>query len=187
MQQRHNHKRGFNLIEAAIVLGVVGLVIGSIWVGASAVSENHRVNKTVEGVLTTAKNIQKLVSIRDSAQMTDGWYYSHTLVDAGVFPSEWVKDYDVVSPFNKTIQVNNDFGINCFTVYLQDIPKGACARIISKITSLAARTGEIREAGVLGPNQEFWSVFPVTPSQADAACPDNDAVFFSFYYTRTNN
>lgn len=32
---------GFNLIEAAIVLGVVGLVIGGIWVAASAVRNNQ--------------------------------------------------------------------------------------------------------------------------------------------------
>lgn len=66
MQQRHNHKkgfkrlpscseaigrnarRGFNLIEAAIVLGVVGLVIGGIWYSAAAMYENYKVNKTVE-------------------------------------------------------------------------------------------------------------------------------------------
>lgn len=34
--------RGFNLIEAAIVLGVVGLVIGSIWVAAAAVMAENR-------------------------------------------------------------------------------------------------------------------------------------------------
>lgn len=35
---------GFSLIEAAIVLGVVGLVIGGIWIGASAVRDNMRAN-----------------------------------------------------------------------------------------------------------------------------------------------
>lgn len=36
--------RGFSLIEAAIVLGVVGLVIGGIWTAASAISVKQRVN-----------------------------------------------------------------------------------------------------------------------------------------------
>lgn len=36
-------RRGFNLIEAAVVLGVIGLVIGGIWVAAAAVrAENRR-------------------------------------------------------------------------------------------------------------------------------------------------
>lgn len=34
--------RGFNLVEAAIVLGVVGLVIGGIWIAASSVSRENK-------------------------------------------------------------------------------------------------------------------------------------------------
>ena len=33
-------KRGFNLIEIAIVLGVTGVVIGGVWVATSSVREN---------------------------------------------------------------------------------------------------------------------------------------------------
>jgi hypothetical protein len=44
-------KRGFNLIEAAIVLGVVGLVIGGIWVAASSVSRTMGINQIVKDVM----------------------------------------------------------------------------------------------------------------------------------------
>ena len=44
----HITRRGFNLIEAAFVLAVVGAVIGTIWVSAANMYENHKVNKTVE-------------------------------------------------------------------------------------------------------------------------------------------
>jgi len=37
--------RGFNLVEAAIVLGVVGLVIGGIWVAAASVSQQFKVQR----------------------------------------------------------------------------------------------------------------------------------------------
>ncbi len=36
--------RGFNLVEAAIVLGVVGLVIGGIWVAAAEVQKNRKLS-----------------------------------------------------------------------------------------------------------------------------------------------
>lgn len=39
-----NGRRGFNLIEAAIVLGVIGLVIGGIWYAASRVHVENRAN-----------------------------------------------------------------------------------------------------------------------------------------------
>jgi len=52
MQQRHNQKKGFSLIEAAIVLAVVGGVIGAIWVAASNYLENQRVQKYATDFLT---------------------------------------------------------------------------------------------------------------------------------------
>ena len=44
-------RRGFNLIEAAIVLGVVGLVIGGIWVAAAAVQQNLREADASKGLI----------------------------------------------------------------------------------------------------------------------------------------
>ncbi len=44
-------RRGFNLIEAAIVLGVVGLVVAGIWVAAAAISERREINNVKDFVL----------------------------------------------------------------------------------------------------------------------------------------
>lgn len=41
-------QNGFSLIEATIILGVVGLVIGGIWVAAANVSFRYRLTRTVE-------------------------------------------------------------------------------------------------------------------------------------------
>ena len=62
-------RRGFNLIEAAIVLAVVGGVIGGIWYSAAAMYENYKVNKTVEGIFSTARNVQNLISLKDSESL----------------------------------------------------------------------------------------------------------------------
>ncbi len=48
-QQRGRAQRAFNLIEAAIVLGVVGLVIGGIWVAAAKVNDSIKWSQTEEG------------------------------------------------------------------------------------------------------------------------------------------
>lgn len=53
-------RRAFSLIESAIVLGVVGLVIGGIWVAAAAVSENMKVSKTVAALMTIMENTRRL-------------------------------------------------------------------------------------------------------------------------------
>ncbi len=54
---RKNVRRGFNLVEAAIVLGVVGLVIGGIWTGAASVKQNHWISETSKGVLLSVQTI----------------------------------------------------------------------------------------------------------------------------------
>ena len=50
--------RGLSLIEAAIVLGVVGIVIGGIWVAASAAQQTYRANKISEDMVYIRENIQ---------------------------------------------------------------------------------------------------------------------------------
>lgn len=44
IRRRRAAQKGFNLIEAAIVLGIVGLVVGGIWVAATSVYANLRSN-----------------------------------------------------------------------------------------------------------------------------------------------
>lgn len=53
-------RSGFNLVEAAIVLGVVGLIIGGIWVAANAVNEQRRVSQTVSNILQIEQNVRRL-------------------------------------------------------------------------------------------------------------------------------
>lgn len=87
---RQNHKRGFSLIEAAIVLGVVGLVIGGIWFAAATIYENYRFSKAASDILLIVKNTQNLISVRDSSVIGVA-SITQTLKDAGVFPQDWVR------------------------------------------------------------------------------------------------
>lgn len=55
----HSRKRAFSLIEAAIVLGVVGLVIGGIWISAASIRAKIRANNVVYMVNQTIEVYQK--------------------------------------------------------------------------------------------------------------------------------
>lgn len=59
MKKRQKQK-GFNLIEAAIVLGVIGLVIGGIWIAASSVSYKYGLSQTASGIQMSIETIRQL-------------------------------------------------------------------------------------------------------------------------------
>lgn len=86
---RHN-RRGFNLVEAAIVLGVVGLVIGGIWVVASSVSTKRGINAFASDALQLFYNVQRMYP----SPSTDYFWASDSQggVAATVVPGSWTQD-----------------------------------------------------------------------------------------------
>ena len=50
-------KSGFSLIEMGIVLGVVGVVIGGIWLAGSTFLSAHKVNETASGITDMLSNV----------------------------------------------------------------------------------------------------------------------------------
>jgi len=58
MPQPFTSRRAFSLIEAAIVLGIVGLVVGGIWAAAASVHAKMKVSSAIEATGHTISRIQ---------------------------------------------------------------------------------------------------------------------------------
>jgi len=57
-------QKGFTLTELGIVMGVAGVIIGAIWVGASRANEAARVNDALTELQTIQQNLTDLMDGR---------------------------------------------------------------------------------------------------------------------------
>lgn len=191
-QQKKRH--GFSLVESAIVLAVVGLVLGGIWVASAAMYERYRVNKTVEGVLTAVKNIQKLISVRDATQkaINDGVSYcggaggsslSSFLIPANIFPKDWVSGSSIKNPFGGEIHSFNY--CTFFSLQVWGMKQSQCIGVLINLSSEIA-TG-LFWVQVNNPDWATYT-FPISSNQAKAACSKGtgNSINVYFKYTRTN-
>ena len=181
-QQRDRlQKRGFSLIEAAFVLAVVGAVIGTIWVAAAKFYEDYKVNKTVNDVALIVKNLQGLISIRDSEEMsmqglTD---LTPTLIAAGVYPNDWVNGNIIKNPFGGTSYARNYTNPNRFDLYLTGLSKPVCRKLLVRLSAMSAMTMGVQGISSInigyiavtnGGGWDPYTSFPVSPETAAGTC-----------------
>ena len=191
---RHTKKRGFNLIEVATVLGVVGLVVGAIWVGAAALRENMAVKSIKEGIFITANNIQNMISINQSNIIGHNVNLVSMVLAAGGVPKDWVKSGTIQTPQGYDVDLKNYLGPERFDIKLSSVPKSLCIKLVVQVSTAAAQTssgmgtGSGRSAlGWVGAGSNSTMVFPIDLPTAESLClADTQAVTFAFGYSRVN-
>ena len=83
---------GFTLTELAIVLGVIGIVLASIWSASAMVSKKMKVNHAIQELQTIVSNIRSIYvggsHFSQTGSMTD---ITAGFMNAGVFPAEMIQ------------------------------------------------------------------------------------------------
>lgn len=200
-QPNYSKNQGFNLIEAAIVLGIIGLVIGGIWIAASEAGQSRKINKTIEGLVTTVKNVQQLISARDAETIGYSISITNTLNAAKAFPANWIMSSTSVQSEYGGIGVTNYITPSRFDFTMRGFPAPDCITLIVRLTNIQVTSGGrasystgiglgliqvVTTAGALLGNV---TTFPATPAQAAAICVDpsnKNGIVFTFGYIRAN-
>lgn len=153
--QTPHKKTGFSLIEAAIVLGIIGIVIGGIWVATSAVQMNRRVNVLVSDIL----KIQTQTSAKGRSffnGITYGIPTTNWQQEMGMIPADWVFDtanglyveptfqlqvvpmiYDPNTGYTLVIRVQ--------TADVSALPRPFCDKFMSSLVGSMKGNGGIRQ------------------------------------------
>ncbi len=190
-------KRGFNLIESAIVLGVVGLVIGGIWVAASAMLENYKVSKTIEDLKFIAINTQNIISVA-TANTLGTQYITTFAISSGIVPKDLLHgSTSVKNRFGGSLYLANHSSGPRFFIGITTIPKSSCMKLLTSVSSFGAQAGSrgngssarttLGSIVVSGSPTTIIYDFPISPDTARTACASStQSIEFNYGYTNAN-
>jgi type II secretory pathway pseudopilin PulG len=135
---------GFNLIEAAIVLGIVGLIVGGIWAAASSAYENMRQQSASKQLLSLVQNIRGFYA-QGPIDVIDNNLTN--LYNLGLLPSDMVIQngtaFYLRHPWGGNVSIE-DGGINgysSFRVTFQDMKVDVCRNFLSRNANAARGSG----------------------------------------------
>lgn len=145
-QRRRTGRRGFSLIEAAIVVGVVGLVVGGIWSAANTYKERCGLNQ----IYTFILQIHSLYNSWDSRQIAQAYPiigYNNAgsaYIDSALgqlppgFAAVWPTTFSAPLDINLDVRIiRAATGSSILMFYIQgDVSPSRCMKIVSWILSL---------------------------------------------------
>ena len=97
-------KNAFSLIESAIILAVIGLVIGGVWLAAAAMQQEFRKSELQRGIALTVSGIRDLLPLQNWPTTTlpvgGATSIRSLLLSAGKIPAPMIKNNSVINPIN---------------------------------------------------------------------------------------
>lgn len=191
--RRDISKAAYTLTEIALVLGILGLVLGAIWVAASTIYNSRRVSTAIIELMNIKQNMQTLyatsLAVDVGANMGTLPFTgisagaSTTYAQVNVLPANTITQpssttYTITNPWGGSINImatsNGSLANNSFVVDFDRVPISACITMISevagaKIDSQLWRV-QIAASGSLAMTDlpsYTQGVFPITPAMAD--------------------
>ena len=181
----NQHRRGFSLTELAIVLSVIGALLGAIWVAAQGVSSNNRANQAAQDIIQIASNVRSTYmganTFTDSNtdEVANGKFIAANIIPADLVTgaatakNSWLGNVAVIEgPTTNTpagVAANRDFRISfCGT------PADACMRIASQLANLGTNDQPIQfttKGGAACGKGGTAVAIPVTGLPMSAAAP----------------
>jgi hypothetical protein len=181
-----NKRFGFSLIETAIVLGAVGLVVGSIWLIMESTRGNSRAALLTQQTTLIANNVRHFYATRvlptGAAGEITAADFTCTLQNWAVFPEDTCNGTCAsctvpassprpVNIFNGTILVNivNVSPYTSFNLNHAGVDRKACSQLVTSLSTKAALLGL---TSITANGNTPHTSFPVAPDAATDDCDD---------------
>lgn len=176
-------QRAFSLIEAAIVLGVIGLIIGGIWTAADSVRFQRNINDTKIGYLQLVRGLRTNVTF-ETWPTTGSLDMTVHAMRMKLGPDNWLATSSYITPFGQRLTILLYAGdstphgsllgqrtINLTTIFTS---KTEANRFIREL-AIAQKDGLVYVyCGPYGAGTVDWSAL-VTTAPLTPACIDQSA------------
>jgi type II secretory pathway pseudopilin PulG len=86
---RRQNDAGVNLIEMALVLGIIGLIVGGIFIAWGSVTTNNKLRDAGNMVTIIIQQVRSVYSNRSSMESASGDNFTNALVQAELLPRQW--------------------------------------------------------------------------------------------------
>jgi len=182
----HARRHAFSLIEAAIVLGIIGAVLGGLWVAASSVSSNMKVNATLTGINEMVIKINQL--FYNSALPASLTTINDALIATNIAPPDWQKGSTLIHPWGGALSVDIRVSPMLLRFYLSDVSGPACIKLARAL--LADPDGNTYGSQGLMQVIINWSNYLNTyspPSQITSRCGTGGLVELDFMFPWTGS
>ena len=142
---RKQNQLGFNLIEASLVLGIVGLVIGGIFAAWGTVASQQRVRKAADMTTVIVGQIRSAYAARTTFDATDtasGATFTNALVEANLIPVDYLVNNTVKNPWGGNVLITPDTtGMN---ISYSALNSADCKKLANMILGNARNQGLTR-------------------------------------------
>lgn len=179
LRQQTRQQSGFNLIEAAIVLGIVGLIVGGIWAAASSAYENMRQQTASKQLLALVQNVRNFYAQAG----TDTFDNSvANIVNLGLAPNDMVINASgtptLRHQWGSTVTFTTTAVPNyaTFGVVFNNLKRDQCANLLSRVANAARGSGLLivtnGTANVLDLSTNASNTLPASTTCAASASPE---------------
>ncbi|HUY68360.1 MAG TPA: type II secretion system protein [Alphaproteobacteria bacterium] len=148
-KQAKTARRGFTLTETAIVLGVVGVILGAVWAAASIVEENARISAAVEQFEIVSQNMTSLIQAGYKGAGGSNGSITDAMIKAGAIPQQYVDAADNTqadNPWSNADASNPQaaqgfkiyWGANNYRMSFYNVSHKGCVALIMQATNCKA-------------------------------------------------
>ena len=182
-------KKGFTLTEIAIVLGIMGLVLGAIWVAASGVYANQKLSKAETEIATIAQALRSLYGSTAQTGYASGVTMTAVSCTSGVFPVDMIVNCATPAVNNPWItsaaagagtmvlgaDISAALAQDGFQIEMTNVPQTSCVNLLTGLAQGAVYGGNAAAASPAVANM------PLSLAAATAKCPAaTNNVFLAF-------